>query len=67
MKLTTFNVTSDGLLNKCDVARYGTICATLQKVALLNGCFLSFLNDANGTKSRNPSQIYLMERLFETP
>ena len=67
MKLTTFKVTSDGLLHECDVTRFGTICATLQKVALLNGCFLSFLNYANGTKSRNPSQIYLMERFFETP
>ena len=31
--------------------------ATLQKVALVYGCFSRFLNCANGTKSRNASHM----------
>ena len=34
--------------------------ATLLKLTLLDGCFLCFLNCANGTKSRNASQISVL-------
>ena len=40
------------VLCKCDVKP-----ATLLKVTLLYGCFSRFLNCANGTKSRNASQM----------
>ena len=44
--------------------------ATLLKVTLLHGCFSRFLNCANGTKSRNASQMILSSNqsyMDETP